>query len=249
MVSTDWMHKVDRLQNGSYISDWDSCSRNGDNMTFRSFAVGFALTVSAVASASGQVQTAAPATATAIAGPPKFGFIDSRIVIDRAPGRAAAESTFQKEYEAAKGQIQKMQDTLQAMISAYQKTQVTLTPVSKELKEKEIQDKQNLFETRANILDQQMQKRQADLVQPIMAQVREVLDAIQHEDSYTFIFDVGTQVGVIVAADKSLDITDRVIARLKPVPVTAAKTDSTKTPAGAKPSPAGITKPIKPPAE
>ena len=108
---------------------------------------------------------------------------------------------------------------------------------------------QNLFETRANILDQQMQKRQGDLVQPIMAQVREVLDAIQKEDGYTFIFDVGTQVGVIVAADKSLDITDRVIARLKPVPVTASKGDSTKVPAGAKPVPAGITKPIKPPAE
>jgi hypothetical protein len=94
-----------------------------------------------------------------------------------------------------------------------------------------------------------MQKRQSDLVQPIMAQVREVLDAIRGEDSYTFIFDVGTQVGVIVAADKSLDITDKVISRLKPVPVTAAKSDSTKTPVGAKPSPAGITKPIKPPLE
>ena len=124
-----------------------------------------------------------------------------------------------------------------------------MTAVSKELREKEIQDKQNLFETRANILDQQMQKRQSDLVQPIMAQVRQVLDAIRKEDSYTFIFDVGTQVGVIVAADSSLNITDRVIARLKPVPVTASKPDSTKTPTGAKPAPAGITKPIKPPVE
>ncbi len=63
---------------------------------------------------------------------------------------------------------------------------------------------------------------------------------------YTFIFDVGTQGAVIVAADKALDITDKVIGRLKPVPVTAMKPDSAKTPAGAKPSPAGVTKPIKP---
>ncbi|MEP7345934.1 MAG: OmpH family outer membrane protein [Gemmatimonadaceae bacterium] len=212
-------------------------------MIFRSFAVGFVLTASGVASATATGQTAPPA------GPPKFAFIDSRIVIDKAPGRAAAESTFQKEYDAARVQIQKMQDTLQAMISLYQKSQGTMTAVSKELKEKEIQDKQNLFETRAGILDQQMQKRQADLVQPIMAQVRQVLDAIRKEDSYTFIFDVGTQVGVIVAADSSLNITDKVIGRLKPVPVTTAKPDSAKTPAGAKPAPAGITKPIKPSAE
>lgn len=212
-------------------------------MTSRLFAAGFGLVLTVLAAVPVQGQTAPPA------GPPKFAFIDSRIVIEKAPGRAAAESTFQKEYEAARVQIQKMQDTLQAMISAYQKTQGTMTAVSKELKEKEIQDKQNLFETRANILDQQMQKRQSDLVQPIMAQVRQVLDAIRLEESYTMIFDVGTQVGVIVAADSSLNITDKVISRLKPVPVMATKSDSTKTPAGAKPAPAGITKPIKPSSE
>ncbi len=211
-------------------------------MSLRMFAVGLAFTLCSGAVGSAIAQSAPPA------GPPspKFAFIDSRVVIDRAPGRAAAESTFQKEYEAARVQIQRMQDTLQAMISAYQKTQATMTAVNKELKEKEIQDKQNLFETRANILDQQMQKRQQDLVQPIMAQVRQVLDAIRTEENYTMIFDVGTQVGVIVAADSSLNITEKVIGRLKPVPVTAARPDSTKSPAGVKPAPAGITKPIKP---
>lgn len=186
-----------------------------------------------------------PPPAAAPSGPPKFAFIDSRVVIEKAPGRAAAESTFQKEYDAARVSIQKMQDTLQAMIAAYQKQQATLTAVQKELREKEIQDKQNVFETRANLMDQQMQRRQSQLVQPIMTQVREVLEAIRGEEGYTFIFDVGTQVGVIVAADKSLDITDRVIARLKPIPVTAMKSDSTKAPA--KPGPSGVTKPIKPP--
>ncbi|MFN8581916.1 MAG: OmpH family outer membrane protein [Gemmatimonadaceae bacterium] len=205
-----------------------------------------ALSLALVALPFGLNAQATGATASAPPGPVKLAFIDSRVVIDRAPGRAAAESTFQKEYDAARQQIQKMQDTLQAMIAAYQKQQATLTAVNKELREKEIQDKQNLFETRANILDQQMQRRQQDLVQPIMAQVREVLDAIRGEDNYTFIFDVGAQAATIVAADKGLDITEKVIARLKPIPVTAMKSDSTKTPLGAKPSPSGVTKPIKP---
>jgi outer membrane protein len=177
---------------------------------------------------------------------PKFAFIDSRVVIEKAPGRAAAESTFQREYDAARQQIEKMQDTLQAMVAAYQKAQSTMSAVQKELKEKEIRDKQNLFETRANLLDQQMQKRQNELVQPIMAQVRQVLDSVRGEEGYTFIFDVGTQVGVIVAADKGLDITEKVIARLKPVGPMTPKSDSAK--AGLKPTPSGVTKPpVKPP--
>jgi outer membrane protein len=181
------------------------------------------------------------------AGAPKFAFIDSRVVIEKAPGRAAAESTFQREYDAARQQIEKMQDTLQAMVAAYQKTQSTMTAVNRELREKEIRDKQNLFETRANLLDQQMQKRQNELVQPIMAQVRQVLDSVRVQEGYTFIFDVGTQVGVIVAADKSLDITEKVIARLKPVSATPPRADSAKAP-GLKPTPSGVTKPVKPPA-
>jgi outer membrane protein len=177
---------------------------------------------------------------------PKFAFIDSRVVIEKAPGRAAAESTFQREYDAARQQIEKMQDTLQAMIAAYQKSQSTMTAVNRELREKEIRDKQNLFETRANLLDQQMQRRQSELVQPIMAQVRQVLDSVRVQEGYTFIFDVGTQVGVIVAADKQLDITDKVIARLKPISPLSPKADSAKAP-GLKPTPSGVTKPVKPP--
>jgi outer membrane protein len=98
-------------------------------------------------------------------------------------------------------------------------------------------------------MDQEMQKRQYDLIQPMMAQIREVLDAIRNEEHFTFIFDIGNDPGLIVAADKNLDITERVIGRLKPITVNVTRTDSTKANA-AKPAPAGITKPpTKPPAK
>jgi hypothetical protein len=83
-----------------------------------------------------------------------------------------------------------------------------------------------------------------------MTQIREVLDAIRNEEHYTFIFDVGNDPGLIVAADKNLDITERVISRLKPVSVNVnTRPDSAK--AGAtRPAPAGITKPpTKPPTQ
>jgi outer membrane protein len=207
-------------------------------------ALGMLAVVTAGASAQSS-STAAPATSA----PPKFAFVDSRVILERAPGRAAAESTFQKEYAKAQEQIKKMQDTLQAMMSSYQKTKATLTPVNQELREREISEKQQSFENRANLLDAQMQQRQAALVQPITAQIRAVLDTVRTEESYTFIFDVGAQANVVVAADKSLDITEKVIGRLKPIPVGApSKSDSTKAqPAGGKPQPAGVTR--KPPTE
>lgn len=167
----------------------------------------------------------------------KLAYIDSRVVLDKAPGRAAAESTFQKEYDAAQVKIKKMQDTLEAMASAYQKAAPTLSAVNRELREKEIREKQQTFENSARLLEAQMQQRQGELVQPMMTQIREVLDALRKEDGYTFIFDVGANASVIVAADSTLNITDKVVSRLKPIPVTAK--DAPKA-AGAKAQPAGV---------
>ena len=144
----------------------------------------------------------------------KFAYIDSRIVLDKAPGRAAAESTFQKEYDAAQVKIKKMQDTLQAMVAAYQKTGATLSPVTRELREKEIRDKQQTYENGAQLLEAQMQQRQGELVQPMMNQIREVLEAMRKEDGYAFILDVGATSNVIVAADTTLNVTEKVISRL-----------------------------------
>lgn len=205
-------------------------------MNYRMLAQGLALSI----------LVASPLAAQGTAGAPKFAYIDSRQIIEKAPGRASMDSLFQREYSAAQESVKKMQDTLQAMVSAYQKVQSTLTPVTRELREKEIREKQQAFENRANLLDAQMQQRQGELVQPMMDQIRKVLETIRGEDGYTFIFDVAAQGGSVVAADTTLNITQKVLARLKPI-TASARADSTKVPAGAKPAPAGITKPIKPP--
>jgi outer membrane protein len=142
-----------------------------------------------------------------------------------------------------------MQDSLRAMYDGYLKEQSTMTAPAKEQREKSIQAKQAEFDQKVGQMEQDMQKRQYDLIQPMMTQIREVLDAIRNEEHYTFIFDVGNDPGLIVAADKNLDITDRVLGRLKPVTVNVSKTDSSsKAPGATKPVPAGITKPpTKPP--
>jgi outer membrane protein len=173
--------------------------------------------------------------ASAQASGAKLAYIDSRAVLDKAPGRAAAESTFQKEYDAAQVKIKKMQDTLEAMASAYQKSQASLTAVTRELREKEIRDKQQSFENAARLLEAQMQQRQGELVQPMMNQIREVLDALRKEEGYAFIFDIGTNASVVVAADSTLNITGKVVSRLKPLPVAAES-----KPSAVKAQPAGV---------
>lgn len=175
----------------------------------------------------------------------KFAFIDSRIIVDRAPGRAAAEALLQKETESLQLRVKAWQDSLEAMMVDYRKTEGTMTAAQKETRQKTINDKRTDFARRAEEMDQAMQQRQQELSAPIMAQIRETLDAIRAEENYTFIFDVAAG-GVIVAADKNLDLTEKVIGRLKTVPL-AGKADTSKAPLGARAQPAGVSK--KPPTE
>jgi outer membrane protein len=175
----------------------------------------------------------------------KIAFVDSRIIVQRAPGAIAAQAALKKEGDEMQARVKTWQDSLQAMVDAYQKVRETLPAATRTQREKVIQDRQADYAKRAEELDTQMQVRQEELSQPVMAQIREILEEVRVEGGYTAIFDVAAN-GVIVAMDKNLDVTEKVIGRLKPIPV-AAKADSSKAPLGAKPAPAGLTK--KPPTQ
>jgi outer membrane protein len=188
-------------------------------------------------------------SALAQGAPQKFAYINSKEILAKAPGREAAEAKFNKDAETAQAQMQKMRDSLNTLFAEYQKIEATLTAAQKDQRQKDIQAKQQEFQKKAADLQNQVDQRQMEYMQPLMDQIRGILDAIRQEDGYSFIFDVGAEGGFVVAADRNLDITNKVVARLKPVTATApaAKPDSTKAaPAGAR-APAGVTR--KPPTQ
>ena len=53
---------------------------------------------------------------------------------------------------------------------------------------------------------------------PIHGQVNEAIEAVRAEGAYGMLFDVSANDGLIVAADKSLDLTQKVIDRIKAKP-------------------------------
>ena len=64
--------------------------------------------------------TAAPAFAQGGAqATPKIAYVDSKVILSRAPGRQAAEDTFNKEMEASRIQVEKMGDSLKTLIADY----------------------------------------------------------------------------------------------------------------------------------
>ena len=147
----------------------------------------------------------------------KFAYIDSRAILAQAPGRAEAEAQFQKEMSSYQQQVQKMGDSLNTMMAAYTKAELTLSPAAKEARQKTIRDKEAAYQERVQGLQEQAQQRQGELMGPIMQLINTAIGDVRAQDGYAFIFDVGAQGGVVVAADTTLNITDKVVARLKTI--------------------------------
>jgi outer membrane protein len=191
--------------------------------------------------------TLAVTTASAQASTPKLAYINSQVILDQAPGRANVEAQFDKEMENLRKQVKQMDDSLNALLAAYQKAEATLSPAAKTARQKEITGKRDEYEKRAQALQMQAQQRQRELVGPVMTQINQIIDAIRKEEGYAMIFDAGAGGGAIVAADTSLDITNKVIARLKTAAPAPATTTPTKAPnPGPVSQPAGVTRPRNP---
>lgn len=172
--------------------------------------------------------------------PAKIAYINSALLLQQAPGRAEAEAQFDREVGAYRQQIQRMDDSLKTLVAAFDRDAAKMDSVAREARRTSIGQREVEYQTRARGLDSTMQVRQAQLVKPIMERVQAVIETIRTEDGYSMIFDVGAQTSVVVAADKKLDLTDRVLARLKSQGIPAAAPTS-----GAVPQPAGVTRPKK----
>ncbi len=193
-----------------------------------------------------------PALAAAQGAIPKFAYVDSRELLDKATGRADADAQWKKEAQAMQSQVTRMQDSLQAMITAYQKAEAGMTPAARETRQKGISDREQEYQTRTQALDLQAQQRQAALLQPIIEQIKVALEDIRKDEGLTAIFDVGSQGNPIVAIDKNLNITDKVLVKLRSMPVPLLNVPQPVKPAPPAPgpvaAPAGAAKPKIPPA-
>jgi outer membrane protein len=200
---------------------------------------------------------AAPAGAQQSA-PVKIAYLNSQIILQNAPGRAEAESQFEREMTTYRQQVQRMGDSLQTMIADYNKQEISLSPAAKQTRQTAIRTREDAFQKRTQELEQRAQQRQMELVQPIMERVQKVIADIRSEEGYAMIFDAGSNAGVLVAADTTLNITDKVLARMGVKPTTqsaapagVAAPSGTARPAGGAPlsAPAGVTRPKTPPTQ
>ena len=173
----------------------------------------------------------------------KIAYIRSSVLLEQAPGRAEAEQQFDKETGVFRDQIKRMSDSLNAMVADFEKTQASLSATARDTRGKSIQAKEAEYQRRTRELEQKAQARQGELVQPILDRVKQAIEDLRIEGGYSFVFNAD-QGSSIVAMDKNLDITDRVLAKLRGSTAATTPRPATGAPTAA---PSGVTRPQTPP--
>lgn len=167
---------------------------------------------STVLAAAGLLVVAAPLAAQAQA-PTKVGYIDTRRVIQEAPGAREAQAALEREFQGFQTQMQAMQDSLQTMMTDYQQRSLVMSAEAKQRREQEIIQKRESFEQRGAELQQQAGRRQQEVMEPIMNRVETIISEVRQAEGFAIVFDVASE--AIVSADPALDLTQRVIDRLR----------------------------------
>jgi outer membrane protein len=178
--------------------------------------------------------------------PSRIAYVNPQALFDNAPGRAQAESLFTRETAGFRAELSKMSESLTAMVGTYQREEARLTAAQKETRQRAIAAKEDSLRGRQQQLEQQASQRQSELMAPIMESVRKVLEDIRVEDGYAIILSSEPGSSPILAADKNLDITERVVARLKTLQATRAATPTTRPTGAPTTAPAGVTRPRPP---
>ena len=143
----------------------------------------------------------------------KVGFVNSQRILAETPGVQQAQETLEREMAGLRAPLDTLEAQLQAGQQQLQQQGATLTEAARTQRQQQLQQQFAAYQQRAAAAEQQAQRRQAELVQPVMRQINAAIEAERAAGGYSYIMD-SSQNG-IVAVDPSLDLTDRVLARIR----------------------------------
>lgn len=145
----------------------------------------------------------------------KVAFVNSQRILQEMPARAQAEAQMRTALEALQARQQLMVDSLNGFIAAFERDSAGLSQQDKVARFQALQAFDARYRDTLEVLETESQQAQAAAMQPLFDQIRVALDDIRAADNYTMILDLSREGSPVVAYDRNLDISDRVLTRIR----------------------------------
>jgi len=122
----------------------------------------------------------------------KLGYIDSNELLEMMPGKDSIQAALQDYGKSLENQLQTMYSEYQTKVQDYQANRNTMSDIIRQTKEKELADLETRIQTFQEQADTDLQKKQVEMLQPLLDRAKSAIEAVARENGYTYILDVGT---------------------------------------------------------
>ena len=143
----------------------------------------------------------------------KLGHIKSKEIISIMPEIPEIEKKVDALGKQWEGEIVKMRQEYDNKIKEFQQKQDSMPDGIKQMRMSEIQEIEQKITTFQQTAYSDLQKKQQEMVTPVIDKVRKAINDVAAENNYTYIFDLSAQ-SIIYQSPKSNDITVQVKKKL-----------------------------------
>lgn len=126
----------------------------------------------------------------------KFGHVNTAELFQQMPEVMKVKAqmdTVQSQYET---QLTMMQEELQKKYQEYQRDEATMMDGLKQIKQQELQEMQQRIQTFYTTAEQDIQKKQQELLAPVHEKLAKAIKAVGEREGYTYIFDSAAMVHI-----------------------------------------------------
>jgi outer membrane protein len=143
-----------------------------------------------------------------------FGYCNSRALLLEMPEMAQATSELEVLAKQLQKQGEDMVSKLQAEYTVLEQEIAAgnLSKIQQEEEAKKFQEKQQQLSLFDQEMSLQIQKKEAELLEPILKRLNDAITAVAKENQFQFIFDQGTQ--MLLFAEQSTDVSSMVKSKL-----------------------------------
>ena len=142
----------------------------------------------------------------------KIGRISSQEVVVNMAEYKEAQTQLEALAKDLQAQMETIQVEMNTKIQEYQKGAETMTDAVRQLKEKELNDLNTRLQEFNQVAQQELQKKEQELMEPIIKKANEAITEVSKAGGYTVIFETGQMIYFDEAQVK--DITAEVKAKL-----------------------------------
>jgi Skp family chaperone for outer membrane proteins len=173
--------------------------------------------------AAGAAMMAGEATAQArpvarAAAATKVGYVDFRGVIQQVPGFEEAQAQFQRESAKTDTLLKVLEDSVTSTRADLTARLATMPPTQAEAKRTEQNTRELAWAAKADTLQGKLRLLERNLFAPLREKALIAVEAVRKEGGFMMVFDVSSEASTIVAADTTLDVSAKAVAKLRAAP-------------------------------